>query len=339
MKKIFLAATLALIMLAGTLRTVEAAGPSFQSMSMGQGPPASDDDLGPGPMNGRSEEDLGQGMMFRYGQEIPEVSIGSDGSAGSLNMAIDSIMFRNGTTTYDITPEDEDWEVEETNGEDEKYQYSYSTESRWKKGGKITDVDSDINIDYGVRWSDNDKRIDHFLSLSNDIGSGQLTIKYRFSLEGDDVSDCCMNSIGTSPDGKLMLYDEEMNPLGEISQEINATVTIDENMEGIEIDRDVEVTEGSGILTVSMNIDEDVQSVETGGVIAIMDEFIEVVTEGAEEAVSYVLDHIYSFSIGIAIIMIILIISVVVFARRRSGKDMSDELDLRKSPIFKGPMR
>jgi hypothetical protein len=106
----------------------------------------------------------------------------------------------------------------------------------------------------------------------------------------------------------------------------------------VEADSEEEITQDTGLLTISSSVPAGIDSVSTGGVVDLLEGFLEYIGSTAEEAVSYVVDHIVSFLIGSAV-LVLTASALFIFISIRAKPIPEKELVLTDSPLYMGPRR
>lgn len=275
---------------------------------------------------------LREGMAFHYGEGSPSIYIGSEDGKTGLSMEVRSVRFTNDADSMELDMEENGWSLD-NEGSDQNI-YRYTKRASWRIGSVDSGVESEMEIRYELSEGEGSRIMNYSIKIDEVPGEGDLSISYGFKVDSNENGACCMRTRNRERKG-MDIVGEDSSYLGSIEPRMTANVNTSTEPGAIETEVIENVTGDTGVMDVGMSLSGDPQSVETGGYITLLDEFIEAVAGAAEEAVSYVMDHIYSFLIGGGIVIAAILVSVAIFARRDQKRDYSNELNLDESPIYR----
>lgn len=288
--------------------------------------------MGPGGGGDYGSERMGGKMSFHYGEKDPGILLGSGDGTTGLNMKVPSLEFKNNTHSMSMDPSYNYWTLEK--GERDGNIYSYRTTANWMAGSEDTGKRSVLEMRYFLKEENGTEVLDFSMNISSVPGEGKLTLRYMFNLVSGSGGTCRMRGRNNNGNGFEIVGDDS-SEVGSIDHGMTAMANTINGTEEIEIQPDQNISEEWGALDVSMDLSSGHRSVETGGIISLTEGFLDAVSTAGEEAIDYVMDHIYSFLIGGGLVLIGLLISASIFAWSSRKEDDSSELDLDKSPIYR----
>ncbi len=301
--------------------------PAFGQGMMDAGPGADTDSRGPGPMmdQGSRNGHLEKGFNYRYGMETPSASVENEKGTSGIMISLGSIEQRTGDGAYRIDIKNAVWEISEDDL-DPGNRITYESEMQWKGTDDEIKGTSGVILVFQYKWGDGERTLDLDLEITDPPGEGEISIELDVPSSGLG-NDCCWKDGQQNMQGHGFRYQNgEGEELGEILIDENAETNGDDGEETVATEVNISSIEEVNTLRISSSISENIDTYSVGGSLMILDEFLKTLGDAGEEAVSYILDHIVSFAIGISFIMFVLVLSVVYMSKKRvdtSGEELS----------------
>lgn len=299
-----------------------------------KGPPGSDDEESSSMSGSDSRKGpLEKGYQYRYRTGNPTASLEDEEGENGIELSLEGLKHSgtNGTSTIDTG--DLEWTVEETNTTVEKT-ITYQATADWKDEIGEVSGSSTIMMKYIYKWEGEKKSIDMDIEVENLPGEGELFLDIALASEGfeDDLETIEQNqemkghryqyhtTSGTTL-GEIVIDEEAEMEASGIPESVNTSVNITSTTEG-------------KTLSISSALSEDTESYSITGSLLIFEELLETITEAGKEAVSYVMDHIVSFSIGVSTIAGIFI-GTMLFLSRKKWETKGEDLRLLNNRYYR----
>ncbi|MFW3145532.1 MAG: hypothetical protein ACMUIE_01820 [Thermoplasmatota archaeon] len=294
-----------------------------------QGPGNGNEPVGPGPVWNQSSRDniIGpeKGYKFRYGLESPMTSVEGADTGKGINFQVARIRFHNGT--HDLTMElsGEEWTVADEKIEN-GLRVSYACDGTWRSGGSSTSMMSKIRINYTYSGSGENERMEFNIRIQDPPAEGTIEAEIRTGSEGTENGVCCWKKDTSHQSGeKYKLSDFDGGEISSLTISNNATVEYGGSATSSDTSVDGELLNETAVIVVGTQLEARSDSVSFTGILDLLEGFGSFVSDSADEAVDYLLDHIYSFTAGAALFAITIAVSAFYLAGRKKdtgGKDL-----------------
>jgi hypothetical protein len=127
---------------------------------------------------------------------------------------------------------------------------------------------------------------------------------------------------------------EKGEDLGELVIEEDADIVTSTGPATVDTDIDLDSTEETESISVSSMITQDTDSYSVSGSFIVLDQLLDILEGTVDEAVSYIRDHIVSFSLGTAFVIFIIVI-LAVFVSRKNIRTGGEELKLDNNRFYR----
>ncbi len=316
---------------------------------MGSPPPG--DPMGPGSQPGMNDDppqgprweqqtenkQVEKGLMFRYGKETPETSIEGEDTGSDIGLKVTEIRFGNQTNDLNIQIDDVEWEVQEQEI-DEEVRVTYNSHAQWQNELGHEELFSDIQIQYHYIGGSEDRSLEYNITIDDPPGKGNLTI--TVSLDTIDMEGgCCWNGDSTSQNMErnvLTLRNKDGEELSQFKIGNSGYLNADEEVVEVEIQVEEKIVNSTAALDVNMELPMNTRSASISGSLNILEGLIEAFTGAAEEVKEFVIEHIYFFAGGAAV-MVVIIMAGVTIVSKKNVETHGSELDLESNKYFRGP--
>ena len=304
-------------------------------MDAKNGPPGDGDDPGSAMRPDSGHGPLEKGFYYRYMTSNPSASIEDDEGEGSIQLSLNGLEHTGNGVKSTIDPEDLSWEVTETDETDGKA-IMYQTNAEWKGENGESKGTSAIMMKFTYKWEGDKKSIDVDIEVEDTPGEGALDIDLGILSEGLNQQ-CSVNKQVQKMNGYRYQYQSSSGEdLGEIIIDEEADVEVGGVEEQVDTAVDVTSTTSGETISISSSLTQDVGSYSVSGSLVIFDELLEAISEVGENAVSYVKDHIVSFTIGLSF-LIIAFVAAVAFLSKKGKETGGEDLKLMNNRYYRKP--
>lgn len=292
--------------------------------------------MDPGPMRDQEtrEMNMERGYRFRYGMDTPVTSIEANGSRRGISIDVQGLRFRNSSADMNIELQDRDWEINGSQNE-EGMEVSYSADCQWKEEGRQTTHSSKVMVRFRYTLQGDRESIEYSIEIEEPPGQGELAVFFRSGSSSEEAECCWIRENGGTPGHRYRFNSKEGEGIS--AMEINEKALLRMGNETKE--EDISVTEETLNETISLfvetGVSEDTRSLSVSGTLSILEGFADLVKETAEDAAGFIRDHIYSFLIGAAVILIVST-AFMIFVSRKSVDTGGRDLELGKNRYYKG---
>jgi len=188
---------------------------------------------------------------------------------------------------------------------------------------------------------DGNRRIQYNLTLSENLTMDSISVRWRLFPNPDEMNmtfppehhdwrwDERPNMMALNDTyGREMarlFWDERartVKPYGEEYQEVNSSNSMED---------------GGLVLNLTLQVGSRTELIETGGYLDFLDQFLDVLRSGADEANEFLRDHLLSIGIAVAVSAVLILAVTMVLGRRPVNERPSRDLDYRSSKFFKRP--
>ncbi|MEA3560129.1 MAG: hypothetical protein U9R75_12830 [Candidatus Thermoplasmatota archaeon] len=311
----------------------------YSMANMGDpGPHGDTEPIGPGPMRDQEtrQKELDHGYRFKYGMETPATSIEDEKNGNGLSIDVLHLRFRNLTNEMSMILAVQDWDVSE-NEEGNTLAITYETWNNWMKDGEETGIISKITIKYTYHQGDSDESIDYSVDIEDVPGEGELLVVLR-SASTDGDQGCCWAVEEVNMVKRMNMFtltDRSGNRISTMEVPDRAKLISFTGTEEVETNISSEIINETAVVTVGSQIHTDTETFSISGSLSFLDGFKEFLSNTAEDTADFVMDHLYSFIMGAAVVLIITTVLLVISARKKVQTDGMD-LDLGKNRYYKG---
>jgi hypothetical protein len=277
--------------------------------------PGSGSGSGAGPhYSGSEDRPIGEGSRQRFGSDRPDMGI-LDEDGNGLSMTVETISCIVNGTAKGIDHSNSSWTLK-ASGTSENFTKEYSLDAPLGGGAM-----SRILFRYHVKWQGEEGKVDYDLSIDDLPENGTLRVMYGFQIQGEGLG-------SFQGSGKrMMIRDREGSLMGALDHSDSIACGTTSRNITVEWDSDGQNATMYAVAQIEGT------SAEMGGTMTILEEFITTLGDMAGEAVDYVLDHIVSFSIGTAVLIIVGMSVLAFVGRRQTGPEGG--LDLRKNRYYR----
>jgi len=312
--------------------------PSGSSGGSGMGPGMDDDqEMGPRWSQDTSMKRMEKGLLFRYGMDTPSSTIESEGTGSDIGVHLDGIGFKNNTRTMNIDIDDEDWTVEQKDVEN-GLEITYSSQCEWRENDQATGKMSQITVRFRYSASDSERMLGYNISIDTLPGKGNLTFFLMSDTNGLNKGCSWMGDNGQQvwERKKLILRSAEGDELSTLDLSVPAMVDTDSGPQDVETELEGDLVNSSASIDVGLSLPEGATSASIFGSLTLFEEFVEALSGGLVEAAGFVIDHIYYFIGGAAVMTVIIIGAMSVVSSKKVDTGGSD-LDLNRNKYYRGP--
>lgn len=276
---------------------------------------------------------LEKGFRYRYMTSGPSASIEDEEGNKGIQLSLGLLEHDGDEGNCTIDPEELQWQVSENDDEGGKT-ITYRSDAQWKdQNGKIKEG-SGIMMRFKYAWEGEERSLDMDIDIEKTPGDGRLSVGIGIKSSGID-KDCCVNEEVQEMKGHRFQYRTTSGEtLGEMMIDDLATVDLSGDQDTVDTMVNVTGDEETQTLTISSEISEDMSSYSISGSLLVFDELLEVISDAGEKAVSYVIDHIVSFTIGLAL-LIIVIAAAVIFLSRKERETGGEDLKLENNRYYR----